>query len=817
MNSIRGCLRVLLVAPADGEAERLTEILRAAWNKVEIHCVVTLEAFSAGLREDPHVAVAAFDVPAFDVAGALAMWRSHDPDAPFIMMNGIASPAEVAAFMRLGASDFINRVDGHRLVSTIERELQHGRTRREHRKLHELLRLIWTSTPECLKLVAADGTLLDMNPAGLAMLGASDASQVHGKDVLHFIAPKYREPFLALHARVLQGGSGSIQFQVLRLDGQKRWLESRIVPLRDTHGKITSVLAVTRDITERREAEEALAREAQHVAEQAALLDLASDAIVMTDMEDRILLWNLGAAALYGWPAAECHGRKLSELLESELPDQRENVLGALLRDGRWHGEIVQKARNGRRLIVESRWTLRRGADGKASGILQIGTDVTERREAERRLAWITRHDALTGLPNRVLFRERLAAALDGARADDGGVGLFILKLQGLKHINDTLGHHTGDAALQAIAEALRATLEGTGFLARLSGDEFAGFVAGSGSTLPVVADKLLHAVAAPIIVGGHEIFFSANIGCAHFPSDTRDLDEFVRFADIAMHQAKEEGPNSYRLFRPEMNAAIERRRRIEVRLRHALEHDELMLVFQPILRTADRRLIGGEALLRWSNPELGAVSPATFIPLAEQTGLIVPIGAWVLREACRIARDWPDGKSAAPRISVNLSARQLREPGFIDMVQRTLDETGLAPDRLELEITESTLMENDGDTMTRLYDLAGMGIRLAIDDFGIGYSNLARLQRFPVHKLKIDQSFVRECTSDHDAAVIVMTIIRMAQSLGMTTVAEGVETEEQLVFLETASCEEVQGYFLGRPMPEDAFARLVAKGHGAR
>ncbi len=440
--------------------------------------------------------------------------------------------------------------------------------------------------------------------------------------------------------------------------------------------------------------------------------------------------------------------------------------------------------------------------------------DVTERLQAEERIVFMARHDALTGLCNRVLFQERAEQALSQV-VRMGGFALHCLDLDGFKTVNDTLGHPVGDRLLQAVAERLRGLTREGDTVARLGGDEFAivQLAVDQARDATALAERTIAAIARPFEIDGQQIVIGTSIGIAMAPNNGGDVDSLLRNADLALYRAKAEGRRTWRFFEPEMNAFAQARRALETDLRLALAHEHLAVHYQPIVNAATGRITGFEALLRWTHPSRGPVSPAEFIAVAEDVGLIVPMGAWVLRQACREAACWPEGV----RVAVNLSPVQFRSPHLVRTVTEALSEAGLAPERLELEVTELVLMQDNAAILDVMRELSAIGVQIALDDFGTGYSSLSYLCRFPFGKIKIDQSFIRDLTVRAQAAAIVRTVIDLARSLGMTTTAEGVETEDQRARLTAKGCTELQGFLFSRPCPSAEIPALLARMHAGQ
>jgi diguanylate cyclase (GGDEF)-like protein len=432
-----------------------------------------------------------------------------------------------------------------------------------------------------------------------------------------------------------------------------------------------------------------------------------------------------------------------------------------------------------------------------------------------QQMAYSAEHDFLTGLPNRMLLNDRLDRAVALATRHTKKVAVLFLDLDGFKYINDSLGHPTGDKLLQSIAKRLVDCIRGSDSVSRQGGDEFVVLLLEleQAEDAAITARRMLHAVAQPHSIDRHDLHVTSSIGVSVYPDDGLDAETLIRNADTAMYQAKENGRRSFQFFKPAMNVRAVERQFIEEGLRRALERREFALHYQPKVNLTTGAITGAEALLRWTHPTRGLVSPADFIPVAEDCGLILPIGAWVLREACEQARAWMDAGLPATSVAVNVSAMEFRNENFLDGLVAILNETGFDPRSLELELTESVLMKHAAVTATILRTLRKSGIRVAVDDFGTGYSSLSYLQKFPVDAVKIDQSFVRQISTAGDDTTIVKAVIGMARGLKLRVIAEGVETPEELAFLRAYRCEEAQGYYFSRPVPAQQFAMLLRNG----
>ena len=545
------------------------------------------------------------------------------------------------------------------------------------------------------------------------------------------------------------------------------------------------------------------------------VVDSVCDAIFIHDVDGTIIDVNEQMLKMYGVTAEEARRMSIAEDFSSpsnpldSLPGIWQQVLEGHPQFFPWK---ARRPHDGHEFHVEV--FLRKIPYRDSEAIFANVRDVTDRKRSEEKLDRLAHHDALTSLPNRLLFGDRLSQRIAQARRDDSSLAVMFLDLDRFKVINDSLGHNAGDELLRQVACRLKDSVRESDTVARMGGDEFTILVGGLHARRDAerVANHILERMAEPFTVGSRGLFVSTSIGISVYPSDGHDVETMVRNADTAMYRAKEQGRNNYQFYTETLNAAAMERMTLEQSLRKAVENNELLLHYQPRVDIRTGEILGAEALIRWQHPDMGLVSPARFIPLAEETGLIVPISAWVLQAACRQARDWHDADLPPVCISVNVSTSEFRGADLPDSVARVLRESEIDPSLLEIEMTEGAVMRDPDQAVRVLHELKDMGVRISIDDFGTGYSSLSYLTKFPIDAVKIDKSFVSNLTDNPDDAAIAGAVVAMAHSLDLVVVAEGVETLEQLDFLRSLNCDEVQGYFVARPCSADDFRGLLSR-----
>jgi diguanylate cyclase (GGDEF)-like protein/PAS domain S-box-containing protein len=603
-----------------------------------------------------------------------------------------------------------------------------------------------------------------------------------------------------------------LESRVVLADGREKVIEQLVETRVDEYGQPAAIVGTVRDITERRALEDRL-RESE--ARYASTVELAAVGIAHVDKDGRFAWSNLRLREMLGYSSEELRNLTVWQVSHPDdvhVTDADRKRLHA--------GEIdtltaeKRYLRNdGTTLWVRITSAVRRGADGTLLYDVSIVEDVTARRNAEERVRYLATHDELTGLPNRALFGELLAHAIQKARRSERQCAVVFLDLDRFKIVNDSLGHAAGDQLLKEVADRLLHSARKSDFIARLGGDEFVLLLEDvpDASIAAGVAKKILSSLLAPVRIGRHECRVTGSIGIATYPSDATDAPTLMKHADMAMYRAKEEGKNNYQFYSAETSPLSVENLLLESHLARALERKEFAIQYQPRVDIRTSEVRGAEALLRWWNLELGTVSPAHFIPAAEDTGLIVPIGKWVMRTACEQNMAWQRRGLRCIVMSVNLSPRQFKDPMLLDDIAEVLQRTGMAPELLELEITESMIMHNLEQAAQKAAAIKALGVRLAIDDFGTGYSSLSQLKRFPIDTLKVDRSFIRDVELSEDDRVITQAIISLGKALDVSVVAEGVETEAQHAFVRDNACDQMQGYYFSKPCHPDAFAEFLA------
>ncbi|MBV8500154.1 MAG: EAL domain-containing protein [Paucibacter sp.] len=681
------------------------------------------------------------------------------------------------------------------------RRVQLQKVRRERTKLSGLLNAI----PDPVFFKDASGAYEGCNPAFATCLGLAESEILGRRDEQLAKVPSWAAAMADSGAeRTLAWTSGP--------DGSRSCFDIAQAPVFDD-GQRVGTVGVARDVTALRQAHARLHRAIS-------VFEHCGEGIMVMDADKRVEDVNPALCNISGYSVEELVGSVPRYLLtELQDPAAIENMWSTVEREGKWSGELMQRHKSGISVPVWATVVLVPGSEGAGDGrphFLAVLTDISRVKATEAALLHQSLHDRLTGLPNLALMRDRIERQISAARRDCTCVAVLYIDLDGFREVNDVAGHVAGDIVLTQAAARLVDVVRASDSVARVGGDEFIVMLSGlvDEETSMRLGDRLIQAIMEPVIlnVDGQPRRFNlgASIGLAIFPGDGENVDDLLRNAEAAMCRAKASSRCSVQSYRPELTQTVQQRFELTHALRMANEAAQFRLEYQPQVRLSDGQLIGAEALLRWRHPTRGPISPAEFIPLAEETGLIIPIGRWVLETACAQAARWQGQPGKPQQIAVNVSARQLRQSDFVANVDAILAETGCPPQALELEVTESLLLEDAEAAIELLGALNARGVRVAIDDFGTGYSSLSYLKRMPIQTLKIDRSFVAELSSDHNVAAIARAVIVLGHSLGMEVLAEGVETAEQAAWLQREGCNWAQGWFFGRPQPAEDFSAVL-------
>jgi len=740
-------------------------------------------------------------------------------DVPVVVVTAHASEETVATALRVGVADYLVKREGYltALPATLERAFQQTELARSRATLQTTtarLQHLLEASPVVLYAVRIDG---EGDAARFTPTWVSDnIEHVFGHPVeaclssrwwMRNVHPDDAAVVRAELATILARGSHALEYRFRDGNGALRWVRDELRVLYDPHRRPAEIVGSWSDITFQRHSEERLRLDA-------AALASTRDGVVITALDGSIQAVNPAFAEITGYTEAEVLGKNPRILATGRDEGALYDALWeSVLQHGSWQGEIWGRRKSGEPFPQFLTVSTVRDRHGRPAHYVGVSTDLTRIKKSEAQLDHLAHHDPLTGLPNRLLLQSNLHHAIERAQRHALGAGLLVINVDQFKTINESLGHTLGDELLRAVAHRLDECLRGEDMLARLGGDEFALVLEALGDPVQAetVARTLLDALDAPFgLSDGHETYVRASIGIALYPGDGAGAADLLRQADTAMHRAKERGGHQIAFYTSALNVRAIARLELETALRGALDRGEFALHYQPKVELASGRMIGAEALLRWNHPMQGLVPPLAFIPVAERSGLIVPIGAWVIDEACRQIRAWHAAGFHDIKVAVNVSARQFASGSLETVVAAALERHAVAPEQLEVELTESMLMEAPELAIERLAALKRIGIKLSLDDFGTGYSSLAYLSRFPVDHLKIDRSFVECIASEPNAASISTSIIALAHRMGLRVIAEGVETEAQLAYLTRHGCDEMQGYYFSKPLPAEQFTDLL-------
>jgi diguanylate cyclase (GGDEF)-like protein/PAS domain S-box-containing protein len=811
-------LDILVIEDTEADYHLIERQLRRQLGQV--HCLQVssnAELELALLQRDWDVVLTDYMLPGMHFEAVLARLRALRPGTPLILLSSHIGEERATELLHLGLTDYILKDRIWRLGPAIQRGLSEARLRQTQDLALQALRTselrfraIFDGISDAAIFTDPQRRILLVNQAFAEIFGC-EPEQVRGQQPTFMYHSRADYDLLGeLRYRAdLRVEAGYFEWRYRRHDGSDFWAETHATPIYDTEGHMLGYFSLLRDIGERKKAE---TRQLQA----ATVFSNSQEGIVITTAGHTITSINPAFTSITGYTEREALGRPMS-MMKSGRQDRGfyAEMRKALETEGVWRGEIWNRRKNGE---IYPQWlaiSAVRDSSGAVINYVGIFTDISQIKQSQAQLEQLAHYDPLTGLPNRLLAHSRLQHAIDRAQRRKTRVAVLYIDLDRFKNVNDSLGHPAGDALLGLVTARLLRRLRQEDTLARLGGDEFMLVLEDlvePGDPIPV-AQLLLNLLEQPFMIDDlHEVFLGASIGVSLYPDDAHSVTEMIQHADAAMYLAKESGRNTFRYYTEELSRQASERLGLETRLRRALERNEFTLHYQPQLDITSNRLIGLEVLARWQPPGEAMVSPARFIPIAEETGMIRAIGAWVLEQACRQMRAWLDAGLPELRLAVNLSGRQFQAQDLVAQVGQILARTGMPPHLLELELTESIVMQHASESIAHLQALKALGLQLSVDDFGTGYSSLAYLKRFPIDKLKIDRSFVDGLPDDVDDREIAAAIIAMARSLKLQVLAEGVETREQLEFLRSRGCDSYQGYLYSPPVPADQVELLLRR-----
>lgn len=794
-------LHVLIIDDVENDALLLADHLQSGGLKMEWHHAENAQSVIEAMQQSWDIVFSDYSMPNFSGFEALKIVREHDKNVPFIFNSGTIGEETAVDAMRAGAQDYVIKGQMNRILPIVERELREAELRRQRQHSDQVLSqlsMVVKQAADSVFITDPRGYFEYVNPAFEKLTGYS-AEEVEGYTPAILRSGNHdRDYYRRLWKTITSGEIFKSTTINKRKNGELFYEEKVITPLKDEQGKITHYVSTGRDITERMQAEGGRTR-------LAAILEATPDLVAILEPDGKLRYVNGAGRNLLGITQDEnIEGRSLQEIFPEAMEEQlRGEVLPQVQSFGSWSGETILTTADGHHMPVSQVVLAHRDNNGNIEFYSIIARDISERKQFESELQHRVNHDSLTDLPNRFYLIERLSKALSHARRTSTQVAVMFLDLNNFKRVNDSLGHAAGDMLLQQVARRLQSCMRPNDVIARHGGDEFTIMVTDlerEEGALAVI--RKLHSVfELPIFVNDNELYINFSTGVALFPHDGDNVEDLLRHADTAMYRAKSSGSSQYRFYAPDMNERGHELLAMEADLRHALDKNEFLLHYQPQFDLHKGQLVGTEALIRWQHDERGLVSPADFIPLLENSGLIIPVGEWVMHEACRMHRRWRESGIVGQRISINVSASQFNDDDLLNKIRCAIKEEDMPAGALELEITENILMQDAQSAVEILQALHAQGVRTAIDDFGTGYSSLAYLKRFPLNVLKIDREFVSDLGQDKEDAAIVEASISLAQKLGLEVVAEGVETAEQLEFLCNHGCDLVQGFYMSKPL----------------
>jgi len=815
-------LSLLYVEDDNDTREQLSQMLRH-WVKVVHSAENGLQGLDEFKKNTIDIVVTDIQMPIVNGLKMCEVIRKINSVVPIVITTAFEEPDYMRQSIEVGVDKYITKpIDPKQIKDALLKCARMQRAEVALREVQERYQVLFklTSTaiavtnhiklPDAMGFANIGGIVIDCNDVFIRILGHQNKEDVLGLSIFELTVPIEGESERKLIETELfvNGFTREYEKTLVRSDGSTIPVMGQLILRRSESGEAMEVWSVMHDISERKLAEEKLKLSAK-------IVEASPNAIMISDANNLILLVNPAFTEVSGYSEDEAKGQN-SRLLKSGRHDNTyyQAIQNSLATQGHWQGEIWNRRKNGE---IYPEWlsiSTIKTSDGSISQYISIFTDLTIYKAAEEKILYQSHYDALTNLPNRILMYDRACLALAAATRTNSNLVLMFIDLDQFKNINDSLGHNIGDRYLQEIAIRLSDNLHADDTLCRQGGDEFIVLLPNTDAEGAAhIAKNLLELISRPFNVDGRQLQLTASIGIAQFPENGTDFHRLSQSADSALFRAKANGRNNFQFFTQQMHDRANEVLAIESALNLAIEKNEIFLYYQPLIDAVTSRIIGVEALIRWQHPEWGFVPPSKFIPIAEDSGQIGKIGDWVLRTASKQNANWQAAGLSIVPVAVNLSVVQFRQSDFCEAVQNALSSNGLDPTMIELELTESITMENSVFAIDMLERLHAAGFGLSIDDFGTGYSSLAYLKRFKIDKLKIDQSFVRDINKSSQDNAIVSAIIDLAKNLGFKTIAEGVETQQQVDFLRDNHCDEFQGYYFSKPLPAKVFQELLAKG----
>jgi diguanylate cyclase (GGDEF)-like protein/PAS domain S-box-containing protein len=794
-------IRILMLEDNAFDAELNQRTLQKGGLNFEIKRVETEASFLESLKKfKPDLVLSDYNLPNYDGFKALQALQLYDQNIPFIFVTGAIGEETSVNMLKQGAVDYILKDRLARLPEAVNRAIEDAQHKRQLKASEERYRLLMESSHYGIWDWDLVTDSFYLSPQWKQQLGYLDHELANSfstfKQLLH---PADRGRLSASLKTFIADPEDhwNIEFRMLHKSGNYRWINARGSHKTDEEGNVIRMLGVHIDVTQHHQAQEKLRQAAQ-------VFSSTIEGVIITDVDANIVGVNPAFERITGYSSEQVIGQN-PRILQSGLQskDFYQSLWQTLLGEGVWSGEIWNRRADGNHYPSQVTISAVKDDSDITTGYVCLFADITKSKQSEERLDFLAHHDPLTELPNRLLFKDRLAKALQHARRNRSKVAVMFIDLDRFKNVNDSMGHTVGDELLKQVSGRLKQSIREADTLARISGDEFVLMIEDSISieSTTNVVNKIMEAFRKPFELKRHQVLISCSIGVSIYPDDAHDTEELVSNADAAMYRAKDVGRNTYEFYTPEMTASALEHIFLENALNNALPQNQFVQYYQPQFQLNNGLLVGCETLIRWQHPLEGIISPLRFIPLAEQNGTIADIDYWMLKTACQQGKVWHDLGLPIPRISVNMSGSLVQRENFASTVHEILKSTHFPKDHLEIEVTESFVMQRPEVGIWQLQKLYDDGISIAIDDFGTGYSSLSYLKKLPVSKIKLDRSFIMDITEDKDTLSIVRAITELAKSLGKSIIAEGVETKEQAQLLKQLGCEQVQGYYFGQPV----------------